>query len=98
MLNTRIGDFCTEVFILLQMIITTLIITAEPERCSCTLQRMKSLWSSTIPQDCLSALAMFNAEKVMMTENIVNFNDKVLDKFTNHKDSKMKVTHKYISK
>jgi hypothetical protein len=34
----------------------------------------------------------------MMTENIINFNDKVLDKFINHKDSKMKVTHKYNTK
>jgi len=33
-----------------------------------------------------------------MTENIINFNDKVLDKFTNHKYSKMKVTHKYNTK
>ena len=85
MLNTRIGDFYTEVFTLLQMIIITLITTAESERCSWTLRRMKSLWSSTIPQDSFSALAMFSAEKVMMTENIINFNDKVLDKFTNHK-------------
>jgi len=41
---------------------------------------------------------MFNVEKVMKNENIINFNDKVLDKFTNYKDSKMKVAHKYNSK
>jgi hypothetical protein len=29
MLNIRIGDFCAEVFTLLQMIITTLFTTAE---------------------------------------------------------------------
>jgi hypothetical protein len=45
---------------------------------------MKLFWSSTLPQDSLSALAMFSAEKVRMTENIINFNDKVLHKFTNH--------------
>jgi hypothetical protein len=56
---------------------------------------MKLFWSSTLPQDSFSALAMISAEKVMMTENIINFNDKVLHKFTSHKDSKMKVTHKY---
>lgn len=98
MFNTRIGDFSTEVFTILQMIIATLITTAERERCSWTPRRMKSLGSSTIPQDCLSALAMFSADKVMITENNINFIDKMLDKFTNHKESKMKVTHKYRRK
>jgi len=67
MLNTRIGDFRTAVFTLLQMIIITLITMAEYERRSWTLRRMQSLWSSTIPQDFLSALAMFSAEKGMLT-------------------------------
>jgi len=67
MLNTRIGDFCTEVFSVLQMIITALITTAERERCSWTLRKIKSLWSSTVPQDSLSALTMFSVEKVMLT-------------------------------
>jgi hypothetical protein len=57
---------------------------------------MKSVWSSTVPQHSLSALAMFSAEKVMMTENIINFNNKVLDKFTNHKESKIKLIKQKI--
>jgi hypothetical protein len=43
-------------------------------------------------------MAMFIVEKLMMIENFTNFNDNVLDKFTNNKDGKMKVIHKFNRK
>lgn len=43
-------------------------------------------------------MAVFSVEKVMMIENIINFSDNVLDKFTNYKESNMKVKHKHDRK
>jgi hypothetical protein len=41
-------------------------------------------------QDRLSALAMLSVEKVM-TENIIDFTDKVIDKFAKHTERIMDV-------
>jgi len=55
----------------------------EPEKCFCSLKRVKTFLKSTVSQDHLPALAMLSVERVMI-ENI-NFSDKVTDKFANHK-------------
>jgi hypothetical protein len=57
---------------------------ATPERCFSTLKSVEAFLTSTRSQDCLSGLATLSVEKVM-TENIINFNDKAIDKSANHK-------------
>lgn len=88
MLDTGIAESCTEVFTLLQIILTTPMTTAEPERCFSTLKRVKSFLRSTMTQERLAALAMLSTEKEMI-ENIINFNDKVINKFSSCKERRM---------
>ena len=63
MVDIIIADACTEVFILLKIIVTTPMTIVEPERCFSTLIRFKSFLRSTMPQDRLPALAMLSLEK-----------------------------------
>jgi len=51
----------------------------ELDKCFYTLKRVKIFLRNTVSQDWLSAFAMLSAEKVM-TQEIINFNDKVTDK------------------
>ena len=93
MLDTGIAESCTEVFTLLQIILTTPMTTAEPERCFSTLKRVKSFLRSTMTQERLAALAMLSTEKEMI-ENIINFNDKVINKFSSCKERRMDLMFK----
>ena len=71
---------------------------AEPGRCFCTLKRVKNFLTGTVSQDPLYTLAVLSVEKLTMIDNIINFNDKVIDKFTNHKEMRMEVVYKDHSK
>lgn len=90
-MNTGICESCSEVFTLLQIIITTPMTMTEPEKCFSSLKRLKTFLRSTVSQDHLPALAMLNVERVVI-ENI-NFNDKVTDKFANHNERRMGVIY-----
>lgn len=82
MLNTEIDDPWKEVFTLVQ--IATAKNTARPERRFCALKSAQTSLRSTTSADRLSALVMLSVEKAMM-ESIINFNDKVAERFANHK-------------
>jgi hypothetical protein len=84
MWNTGISNSCTELFKLLQIIISTPMTTAKGERCSSAFRRVKTILRSTMSQEHLSALAILSAEKVMI-ENMTNFNEKVIEKSATHK-------------
>lgn len=47
-------------------------------------EKHRDFLTNTVSQDCLSGLAMLSVKKVM-TENIIKFNDKTIDKSANHK-------------
>jgi hypothetical protein len=70
---------------------------ATSERYASALKGVKTFSRSTASQDCLSALALLSVEKPMI-ENIINFNDKVTDKFASHKDRRIEFLYKQYSK
>jgi len=63
----------------------------EPGKCFSSLKKVKTFLRSTVSQDHLPALPMLIVEKVMI-ENI-NSNDKVTDKFANHKERRMGIIY-----
>ena len=77
----------------LKILITTLMTTAESERCSSTLKWIKTFLRTTMAQDCLNALAMLSMEKNLI-QNIADFNNKVIERFATQKDRRAKLMFK----
>ncbi|XP_069683566.1 zinc finger MYM-type protein 1-like [Periplaneta americana] len=73
---------------LLQVLITIPMTTSETERCFPTLKKIKTFVRNTMGQERLSALAMLSVEKDFIM-NLSNFNQRVIDKFSNSKDRQM---------
>ncbi|KAJ4438892.1 hypothetical protein ANN_14846 [Periplaneta americana] len=65
--NNLQDPFC-EVTKLLNILVTTPMTTAEPERCFSCLKRIKTFLRNTMSQDRLTALAILSIEKSMMSK------------------------------
>ncbi|KAK4882221.1 hypothetical protein RN001_005540 [Aquatica leii] len=85
-------DF-SETCLVLHIIVTMPMTTAEAERCFSTLQRIKTFLRSTMSQDRLAALAMLSIEKQMI-QNIPNFNELVIEEFISKKDRRLQFQYK----
>ncbi|XP_068086206.1 zinc finger MYM-type protein 1 [Anabrus simplex] len=83
-LTSSIQDTFPEITKLLRILVTTPMMTAEPERCFTSVDRIKTFLRNTIPHQGLSALAMLAVEKNLVA-NIEGFNSKVIDKFCSRK-------------
>lgn len=78
---------------LLQILVTTPMTTAEPERCFSTLKRIKTYLRNSMTEDRLNALAMLSLEKQLISE-IPGFNAKVIEKFSLGKNRRMNFVFK----
>ena len=81
--NNLQDPFC-EVAKLLNILVTTPMTTAEPERCFSFFKRIKTFLRNTMSQDRLTALAILSIEKSMMSK-MEGFNTRVIDKFCSRK-------------
>ena len=78
---------------LLNVILTTPIVSAEAERCFSTLKRVKSCSCNSMGGERLNALCALTIEKQFIS-SIVNFNKKVIDMFASDKDRRMELFYK----
>ena len=72
-------DIFPEVSKVLEILLTTPVHSADPERAFSTLERSKSFAINTTSQDRLNALAGLSVHKDIIMDNL--FNQKVVDKF-----------------
>ncbi|XP_077294844.1 zinc finger MYM-type protein 1-like [Arctopsyche grandis] len=75
--NTSIFRNFTEVFNLIQMVITTPMPTTEPKRCVSTLKRINAFLRNSKGPNQLTAFAMLSIEKNMIA-NITNFHNMLI--------------------
>lgn len=78
---------------ILEILITTPMTTAEAERSFSTLKRIKTFLRNSMSEDRLVALSMLSIEKTMIRK-ILNFNEKVIDKFASKKDRRINLIYK----
>lgn len=83
--GNNLQETFTEITKLLNIIVTTPMTTAEPERNFSTLKRIKTFLRSTMLNDRLNALAMMSINRNLILE-INNFDEKVMEKFISLKD------------
>ena len=70
---------------LLQIVITTPVVTAESERCFSTLKRIKTFQRNTMGEARLTALGMLSMESGLV-KSMPDFNTKVVEKFASLKN------------
>lgn len=75
----------SETLTLLRILLTTPMITAEPECCFSTLKNIKTFLRNTVNQDGLNALAMLSLEKQLI-QDIPDFNKRTIEKFAGLKN------------
>ncbi|KAL7868219.1 hypothetical protein SRHO_G00096030 [Serrasalmus rhombeus] len=83
----------SETVMLLKILITTPMTTAEAERCFSTLKRIKTFLRNSMTQDRLNDLAMLSVEKRLVTE-MTDFNKNVIEKFKGQKERRAKFMFK----
>ncbi|KAI7804756.1 hypothetical protein IRJ41_017198 [Triplophysa rosa] len=91
--ENNLEEVFSETVTLLKILITTPMTTAEAERCFSTLKRVKTFLRNSMTQERLNALAMLSMEKRMVTE-IIDFNQKVIEKFASQKERRAKFIFK----
>jgi len=96
LIDNNLQTIFSATFNLLQIIITIPMTTAEAERNFSTLKRIKTFLRSSMNEERLSALAMLSIEKKFI-DNIVNFNDEVVDKFSAIKTRRMDFIYKHCT-
>ena len=87
-LKNNLQTTLSEVTLVVKILVTIPMSTAEPERCFSSLNRIKTFLRNTMSQDRLTALAMLSIEKGLVT-NIKDFNTKVIEKFCMKKNRRM---------
>ena len=92
-IENSLQDVFTQTYILLQILVTMPMTTAEAERCFSTLKRIKTFLRSTMKEERLSALAMLTTEKKLV-EEIQDFNELVINKFASIKKRRVDFTYK----
>ncbi|XP_069078972.1 protein zwilch homolog isoform X1 [Pleurodeles waltl] len=78
--ENHLQEAFSETVKLLRIILTTPMVTAEPECCFSTLKNIKTFLRNTMNQDGLNALAMLSLEKQLIRE-ITDFNKQTIEKF-----------------
>ena len=91
--DNNLKNVLTETYKLLDIICTTPMSTAECERCFSTLKRIKTFLRSTMSEDRLNALAVLSIEKKFI-RSIPDFDNKVIDVFSNMKNRRMDFMYK----
>ncbi|MBN3283084.1 ZMYM1 protein, partial [Polyodon spathula] len=81
MIYNNLDKTFPEITKLLKIVITTPMTIAEAERCFSTLKWIKTFLRNSMKTEQLNILAMLATEKGMMTD-ILDFNNKVIEKFT----------------
>lgn len=84
-----------ESYKLLKIISTIPMITAEAERSFSTLKRVQTFLRNSMTEDPITALAMTLIKKQMIN-NISNFNEEVINRFTEKKDRRIDLIYKHI--
>ncbi|PSN33785.1 hypothetical protein C0J52_17216 [Blattella germanica] len=84
-LDDELCDTFQETVKLLKLLITMPMSTSEAERCFSTMKRIKTFLRNTMGDESLSALGMLSCEKSFIN-NIVNFNQKVIEEFTSKEE------------
>ncbi|XP_056293968.1 zinc finger MYM-type protein 1-like [Pseudoliparis swirei] len=92
-MENNLSEAFSETQTLLKILITTPMTTAEAERCFSTLKRLKTFLRNTVTQERLNALAMLSMEKRLVTD-MMDFNHRVIDKFSNLKERRAKFLYK----
>ena len=82
-----------EVSRLLEIALTTPLVSAESERCFSTLTRIKTFLRNTMTNQRLNALACLSIQKSMIRE-IPKFNKKVIEKFARSKSRRAEFLYK----
>ncbi|KAJ7984327.1 hypothetical protein DPEC_G00363610 [Dallia pectoralis] len=75
----------SQTVILLKILTTTPMTTAESGRCFSTLKRIKTFLRNSMTQDRLNALAMLSMEKIL-GRDIPDFNKRLIERFATQKD------------
>lgn len=73
---------------LVDIVVTTPMITPESERCFKTLKRIRTFLGNTLQQERLTILCMLAVEKQFVSQ-IYNFNEKVVEKYFARKECKV---------
>ncbi|KAK4886466.1 hypothetical protein RN001_002737 [Aquatica leii] len=94
-INNNLCETFSESVKFLKLLCTLPMTTVESERCFSTLKRIKTFLRNTMSQERLCALAMLSMEKSLI-ENIVNFNELVIDHFANSKDRRIDLKYKSL--
>lgn len=94
-IQNNLQKIFSEALKVLKVLTTTPMTTSEAERCFSTLKRIKTFLRSTMSQERLTALAMLSIEK-QLVRSIPNFNEKVIDKFSQQKDRRMNFIHRKL--
>ncbi|KAM9425523.1 zinc finger MYM-type protein 1-like [Pholidichthys leucotaenia] len=84
-MQNNLEEVFSETVTLLKVVITTPMITEEPERCFSTLKRIKTFLGKATTQERLNALAMLSVEKRLVIE-MTDFNQRVIEKFAGLKE------------
>ncbi|XP_072400557.1 zinc finger MYM-type protein 1-like [Diabrotica undecimpunctata] len=90
LIENNVQEDFSEINLILQVLVTMPMTTAEAERCFSTLKRIKTFLRSTMGQDRLTALAM----KKKMIQEIPNFNELVIEEFISKKDRRLDFQYK----
>ncbi|XP_076259361.1 zinc finger MYM-type protein 1-like [Rhynchophorus ferrugineus] len=93
LIANNLGDTLKETRQLLEILVTTPMITSEAGRCFSTLKHIKTFLKNSMAEDHLTALSMLSIEKQFISE-IDNFNDKVITRFANKKECRMDLIYK----
>ena len=84
----------SEVCQLLDIALTTPLVSAESERCFSTLNRIKTFLRNTMTNERLNALAALSIQKRMIRYEIPRFNELVTDKFALSKNRRAEFLYK----
>lgn len=83
--ENELNEIFPEIFKVLEIVLTTPVTTAEPERCFSTLKRIKSFLRNSMGQERLNSLAVCCIHKDVIAD-IPNFNNRVIEMFAAQKD------------
>lgn len=97
LVSNNLQDVFKEVIKLLKILVTMPMTTVEAERDFSTLNRIKTFLRSTMGQDRLNALACLTIEQRLIRA-ILDFNERVIDKFAQRKDRRIDLIFKRIRK
>ena len=97
LIENNLDKTFSEVSLLLQISLTTPLVSAEAERCFSTLRRIKTFLRNTMTNERLNALAALSIQKEMLRD-ITNFNDLVMNKFATIKERRASFLYKAMSR